>query len=68
MFKKLNSTIVIGLCTGAALIAFAFSQRYGVAFKVSDSALFIAAAVICLLPVVHGLLRRKACQNKRSQA
>jgi len=28
MFKKLNSNIIIALCTSGAMIAFAFYQRY----------------------------------------
>jgi hypothetical protein len=68
MFKKPNSTIIIGLCTAVALIAFAFNQRYGIALRAPASAFYIAAAVICLLPVLYGLIRHKACQNKRSRA
>ncbi len=63
MLKKLNSTIIIALCTSAALIAFAFGQRYGVFATVPTVAFFIAAAVICLLPVLYALLRCKACRS-----
>jgi len=28
MLKKLNSTLVIALCTGASLVAFAFEERH----------------------------------------
>jgi hypothetical protein len=61
MLKKLNSTIIIALCTSAALIAFAFDQRYEASVTVPAVAFYVAAAVICLLPVLYALLRRKTC-------
>lgn len=62
MFKKFNSTIVIALCTSGALIAFAFDQRrLAPAVTVPEVAFYIAAAVICLLPVFAALVRHKTC-------
>ena len=58
MLKKFNSTIVVALCTGAGLIAFA---RYEASISVSAVGLYVAAAVICLLPVFSALVRHKAC-------
>jgi hypothetical protein len=63
MLKKLNSTIIIALCTSAALIAFAFDQRYEASVTVPAVAFYVAATVICLLPVLYALLRRKTCRN-----
>lgn len=51
MLKGLNSTIIIALCTSAALIAFAFDQRYRASVTMPDVAFYVAAAIICLLPV-----------------
>lgn len=62
MLKKPNSTIIIALCTSAALIAFAFDQRV----TLSATAFYIAAAVICLLPVLYAVLRCKTYRNKTS--
>ena len=66
MLKKLNATIIIALCTGAAVIAFAFYQRYTASVRVPEAAFYLAAAVICLLPVLYALLRHKTCRNKCS--
>jgi hypothetical protein len=66
MPKKLNSTIIIisiALCTSAALIAFAFSQRRE-AFTVPAVALYVSAAIICLGSEVYARLRRKSCRIK----
>jgi hypothetical protein len=63
MFKKLNSNIIIALCTSCALIAFAFYERHGASGSVPAVAFYGAAAVICLLPVLYGLLRHKTCRN-----
>ncbi len=53
MLKKLDSTIVIALCTSAALMVFAFYQRYeasvtmpGFAFYVSCRDHLIIACVL----------------------
>ncbi len=66
MLKKRNSTIVIALCTAAALIAFAFYRRYEGPIPVPAEAFYVAAAIICLLPVFHARLRHKSCRNKRA--
>ncbi|HTF66200.1 MAG TPA: hypothetical protein VK638_26300 [Edaphobacter sp.] len=64
MLKKLNSTLIIALCTSAALIAFAFYERYEASGTVPAVAFYCAAAVICLLPALYALLRHKICRNK----
>ena len=58
MLKRLNSNIITALCTGCALIAFAFLRSY---VTVPAVAFYIAAAAICLLPVVLA----PACQRAR---
>ena len=63
MLKKLNSTIIIALCTSAALIAFAFDQRHEASVTVAAVAFYVAATVICLLPVLYASLRRKTCRK-----
>jgi len=63
MLKKFNSTTVIAVCTGGALIAFALTKRYEPALAVPAVALYLAAAVICLLPVVFALVRHKTCER-----
>jgi membrane protein YdbS with pleckstrin-like domain len=68
MNKRLNSTIIIALCTSCALIAFAFDQSHKAFVTVPAVAFFVAAATICLLPVFYALLRRKTCRNKTSNA
>jgi hypothetical protein len=64
MIKRLNANIIIALCTSCALIAFAFYQRHEASGTVPAVAFYVAAAVICLLPVLYALLRRKSCRNK----
>jgi hypothetical protein len=60
MFKRSN--IIVALCTACALIAFAFYQRYEGPVAVSETEFFVAAAVICLAPVVYAFLRgKRAC-------
>jgi hypothetical protein len=63
MTQKFNSTTVIGVCTGGALTAFALTKRYGPSPAVPTVALYVAAAVICLLPVVFALVRHKTCER-----
>jgi hypothetical protein len=65
MFKRLNSTLITALCTGCALIAFAFFQAH---ITVPAAALDVAAATICLLPVIFAPACRKAYRNKTSDA
>jgi hypothetical protein len=60
MLKKSAQTIVIALCTSAALIGFAFFQRYGGGIRVSETTMYAAAAIICVSPVIYRLLR---CQS-----
>lgn len=67
MLKKINSNILIALCTSAALIAFAFDQRHkSPVITMSEVSLFVLAAIICVLPVLYALLRCKAWRNKTS--
>jgi hypothetical protein len=65
MFKRLNSTIITALCTACALIAFAFFQAH---FAVRPTTFDLAAAAICLLPVIFAPILRSACRNKTSNA
>ncbi|MGJ5816520.1 hypothetical protein [Paludibaculum fermentans] len=58
MTKRFNSNILIALCTACAMLAFA---RYHAYVAVSATTFYVAAAGICLLPVLYGLVRRKAC-------
>jgi hypothetical protein len=64
MLKRRNSTTIIAFCTSATLITFAFYQRYEGPVTVPTDAFYIAAAIICLLPVFHALIRHKSCRNK----
>ena len=68
MLTKLNSTIIIALCTSAALIAFAFDQRYERFVTVPQQTFYLAAAMVCLLPVFYALFRRKNCRSNSSKA
>jgi hypothetical protein len=63
MLKRLNSNIVTALCTGGAMIAFAFYQSH---ITVPAVAFYIAAATICLLPVVFAPACRKASRTNAS--
>jgi hypothetical protein len=65
MFKRLNSTLIIAMFTGSALIAFAFFESH---IKVSATTLDVAAAIICVAPVLFAPAWRKACRNKTSNA
>ena len=65
MKKNSAPRIVLALCTSAALIGFAFVERYGGAAYISASMLFIAAAIICVSPTIYTLLR---CQIRRIKA
>jgi len=53
MLKKLNSNLIIAAATSAALIAFAFDQRHEPTHTLPEIAFYLAAAVICLLPVIY---------------
>lgn len=63
MQKRLNANMIIALCTGCGMIAFAFYERYGSGALPPAATLYLAAAGICLLPVVYGLLRHQACKR-----
>jgi len=68
MLKRLNTRIIIALGASCALIAFAYYQRYEGPIAVPVGVFFIAAAIICLLPVFYALFRCKACENKIPKA
>jgi hypothetical protein len=63
MTKRHNADIIVALCTSCALIAFAFYQRSEASGTVPAVAFYVAAAAICLLPVLYAILRRKICRN-----
>jgi hypothetical protein len=65
MFQRRNSNLITALCTGSAIIVFAFFESQ---VHVSSVTLDIAAAVICLLPVAVAPIWRKARRNKASNA
>jgi membrane protein YdbS with pleckstrin-like domain len=64
MLRRLNAHIIIALCTSCAIIAFAFDQRHDASINVPAVAFYVAAAIICLMPVVYALFRRKTCRNQ----
>ncbi len=51
MFKRFNANFITALCTGCAIIAFAFFQAH---VNVSATTLDVAAATIGLLPAAFG--------------
>jgi len=67
MLNKSNqTTILIALATSAALIGFAFYQRYGTPIHHSSVIFFLFAATICVPRFVYGVLRCKSRVNKPS--
>ncbi len=68
MLKRLNTKIIVALCTSCAIIGFAFYERHAASNPVPAVAFYIAAAVTCLLPVSCALLRCKICRNKTLSA
>lgn len=66
MSKRFDGTILIALCTSAAMMAFAFYQRYATPATVPEVAFYIAAAIICVLP--HTLVRQRTCRKNRLNA
>lgn len=68
MFDKLNPIVIVAFFTSVALIAFAFYQRHGASVPISAVRLYVAAAIICLSPVVYARVFRKTCRNKTSNA
>ncbi|MGA7235214.1 MAG: hypothetical protein WBY44_06030 [Bryobacteraceae bacterium] len=65
MLKRFNANIITALCTGGALIAFAFFQSY---ITVPATVFYVAAAAICLLPVAVAPACRKASRTDASNA
>jgi hypothetical protein len=63
MTKRRNADVIVALCTGCALIAFAFYERYEASGTVPAVAFYVAAAAICLLPVLYAILPHKICRN-----
>jgi hypothetical protein len=63
MTKRRNAEIIFALCTGCALIAFAFYERMKPQGTVPAVAFYVAAAAICLLPVLYAILPHKICRN-----
>jgi hypothetical protein len=63
MSKEQKANIVTALCTACAMIAFAFYKRYATSFAISSTALFVAAAVVCLAPALYGLVRCRSRTN-----
>jgi len=63
MTKRRNANIIVASCTSCALIAFAFYERYEASSTMPAVAFYVAAAVICLLPVLYASLRPKSCRN-----
>jgi hypothetical protein len=65
MLKRFNSNIITALCTAGAMIAFAYYRSH---IDVPAVAFYVAAAIICLLPVVFAPACRKACRTNTSGA
>jgi hypothetical protein len=64
MLHKRRSNVIVALCTSSALITFAAYQRDRPVTLPID-AFFVAAAMICLAPVLYGLL---SCKLRRSKS
>ncbi len=68
MPRKSTETIVIALCTSAALIGLAFYQRYWGPVQISVTALYIAAAILCLSPATYYRVRCRDNQKPPKMA
>jgi hypothetical protein len=68
MPRKSTQTIVIALCTSAALIGLAFYQRYWGPVNISDTALYVAAAILCLSPATYDRIRCRGNQKPPTMA
>lgn len=66
MFNKRIYNILAALFISAALIGFAFDQRIGGPFQVSQARLYFAAAIIWISPVIYRVIRCKSCGKKES--
>jgi hypothetical protein len=64
MNKRPDINLIIALCTACSMIAFAFYERYEASHTVPQVAFYLAAAAICLLPVLYAILRHRVCRNK----
>jgi hypothetical protein len=63
MTKRRNAEIIFALCTSCALIAFAFYERNEASGTAPAVAFYLAAAAICMLPLLYAILRHKICRN-----
>jgi len=64
MSRKFNSNLIVALCTALAVIAFALDQRHTHFIPLSVTQLFIAAAVICVVPAFYKALRCRMNRHK----
>ncbi|MGC4055273.1 MAG: hypothetical protein QM757_41085 [Paludibaculum sp.] len=62
MPKQTSSTIITALITACAMIAFAYYRAY---VTVPAAAFWLAAAVICLVPVASCLVKRRTCGQSK---
>jgi len=63
MFHKRRTHLIIAVCTGCALIAFAVYQRHH-SVLIPRSAFYGAAALICVIAELFDLFRYKNCRSK----
>jgi hypothetical protein len=66
MFNKRIYNILVALFMSAAFIGFAFEQRLGGPFQVSQATLYFVAAIIWISPVIYRIVRRNSCEKKES--
>ena len=65
MNMKSHQTIAIAFFIAAALIGLPVYRRFGGPMPVSEVTLYVAAAILCVMPVIYRLLR---CKMRRKQA
>lgn len=68
MSNNRTLNIIVALSISAALVGFAFEQRLGGPFQVSQSTLYFAAAILWISPVIYRVIRCKSCAKKESNA
>jgi hypothetical protein len=66
MFNTSIRNIVTALLMSAALIGFAFYQRYGTPIDRSAVMFYLFAAIICVPRIVYGVLRCKSSGGSRT--
>ena len=64
MFKRPSPNMIIALCTAGGMIAFSLAERHRVLKIIPTGAFFLAAAIICLIPVLVALIRHKNCRQR----